>query len=193
MRNRENLNASAPCRRSQFYSFEWQSPIDKHGKPYAIGYRICKNFDCVEPAHITRSRFIAKRVYGYLPKLHRAFTVVPVEIEVLIRIAKPVDRYNSPKTCQVPDCDKPHRGLHLCNAHHGQLYRHRAMNGKPKRIKRDNSDIQRYMIPAQHGKLSIKERYCHYPNCDLEYCARGLCKKHYKRWLKWRLDNVRKR
>jgi hypothetical protein len=187
-RNREGLDPSVRCRSSERYSEEWQCPVDANGKPYKVGYRICKHFDCVEQRHITQSRFIAKRIYGYVPKIYKGRKSIPVATELLLKIAKPVDKFNTPATCQVPGCKEKHRGLHLCNLHHGQLYRLRSKDGKPSRIKRDNSDIRIYVMPAVWSELTIKDRFCHYPECELEYFARGLCKVHHKRWLRWKQE-----
>jgi hypothetical protein len=190
--NREGLDASVRCRATERFSEDWNCPVDQDGKPYRIGYRICKHFDCIEPKHITQSRYIAKKIYGYVPKIHRGRKSVPVDDALLKKIARPVDKFNPPKTCQVPGCKEKHRGLHLCNRHHGQLYRLRLKDGKPKRMKRDNSDIARYIKPAVWSELTIKDRHCHYPDCDIPYFARGLCKVHHKRWLRWKAEtNVR--
>ena len=186
-RNREGLDPSARCYTTDGnYSFEWGCALDVKGRPIKMGYRICKNQDCIQPAHITQSRYIAKKVYGYLPDLKRRFKTIPVEISLLKKIAKPVDRDNPQNKCQVPDCHRPHRGLNLCNAHHGQLWRIRQAEGKTERIKRDNSDIEQYMIPPAGNDLKAKDRYCHYPECDRDYWARGLCKTHHRRWLRWK-------
>ena len=191
MKNRENLDASARCVPAYKFSDLWNQPIDRYGKPYMIGYRICKHFDCIQPKHITQSRFIAKRIYGYLPKLNRGLEVPPMTGPELLKIAKPTDKRNPPKRCQVPECQRPHRGLGLCNAHHNSLYRYRQSIGKQERIKRDNSDIEQYMIPPRGNDLRASERHCHYPNCTEGYFARGLCKTHHKRWLRWKQKNER--
>lgn len=189
MKNRENLDINARCVPAYKFSEAWNMPVDRYGNPYKVGYRICKHADCVEPKHITQSRFIAKRIYGYLPKLNKRFTVMPVDPLELARLAKPTDKRNPPKQCVVTECDRPHRALGLCNAHHTALYRYRKSLGKCDRIMRDNSDIERYMIPAKGNELRSSERYCHYPNCTDDYFARGLCKTHHKRWLRWKQRN----
>lgn len=191
MPNKENLQPEAPCVSATNFSFEWKCPVDRSGNPFRVGYRICKKLDCINPAHITQSRYIAKRVYGFVPDLNKKRNAIPVSDRLLLKIAKPVDRDNAPKECQVPLCDRPHRGLHLCNAHHGQLYRYRTAQGETKRFKQDNSDIEQYMLPPKGNSLKAKERYCHYPNCSRSYFARGLCKLHHKRWLRWKQENVR--
>jgi hypothetical protein len=121
-----------------------------------------------------------------LPKLHKTSTVIPIPPDELAKIAKPVDKDNPPQVCQVPGCKNKHRGLGLCNAHHGRLYRYRLAQGKPERIKRDNSDIERFMLPVLGNDLKAKDRYCHYPECQREFFARGLCRVHHKRWLRWK-------
>lgn len=184
--NKENLDAKARCIPATYFCEYRNCPIDRTGKPFKVGYRICKNFDCIQSAHITQSRFIAKRIYGTLPDLHRRFKVIPMPAEELTKLARPVDRDNAPKNCAVQNCREPHRALGLCHQHHNQLYRHRAQMGKPKRMKRDNSDIEQYMIPVAGNHLKAKDRYCHYPECTRDYFARGLCKTHHKRWLRWK-------
>ena len=185
-KNTDNLDASAPCKPAARFSFAWQQPVDKQGKPYLRGYRICKNADCVQEQHITQSRFIAKRVYGYVPNLYRLWKVPPVTIEQLREIARPVDRYIRIEKCQVPECNEPHQALHLCSPQHNQLYRWRMSKGLKERQKRDNSDIEQYMLPPLGNDLKAKDRYCHYPECKMPYFARGLCKVHHKRWLRWK-------
>lgn len=185
MRNREDLDASLRCVPAQKFSELWGQPVDSNGKPYMVGYRICKRADCVEPKHVTQSRYIAKRIYGYMPKLHRGFDAAPLDGKQLMAIAAPTDKRNPPKTCKVYECNKPHRGLGLCNSHHSMLWRYRQKQGQHSRVRRDNSDIDRYIIATKGNHLSIKERYCHYPKCLDEYFARGLCRTHHKRWLRW--------
>lgn len=187
----DTLDPKARCIPATYFCDYRNCPTDKNGKPYKVGYRICKNFDCIQTLHITQSRFIAKKIYGKLPKLYQAFSVIPMPADELQKIAAPVDRDRPPRLCKVRGCDRPHAALNLCNPHHNQLYRVRAQGGKPKRIKRDNSDIAQYMIPPAGNDLKAKERYCHYPQCDRDYWARGLCKTHHKRWLRWEQENVR--
>lgn len=187
--NRENLDASAPCTAATFFCDRRMVPLTRSGKPFRVGYRICKKFDCIQPKHITRSRYIAKKVYGKLPPLYKKYKVEPLTYEELVKIAKPVDRDNAPVTCQVPGCNRKHRGLNLCNAHHGQYYRYRQERGLNNRVKRDNSDIEQYMIPPKGNDLLARERYCHYPECARPYWSRGLCKTHHKRWLRWKQAN----
>lgn len=188
-RNREGLDPQALCTEASNFSFEWNCAIDAYGKPYRVGYRICKNFDCITKAHITQSRYIAKKIYGYLPPLNKRFKVEPMTYEELKAVAKPVDKDAAPKFCRVPRCRRKHRGLGLCNAHHTQYWRYRQERGLTNRVKRDNSDIEQYMIPAAGNKLKAKDHYCHYPECDRNYFARGLCKTHHKRWLRWKQAN----
>jgi len=187
--NREGLDASVSCRASERFSEVWNCPVDQNGNPYRIGYRICKHFDCIEPKHITQSRYIAKKIYGYVPKIHRGRKSLPVDDALIKKIASPVDKFNPPKFCQVPGCKAKHRGLHLCNLHHGQLYRLRVKDGNTQRMKRDNSDVARYVMPAVWSNLTVKDRFCHYPDCQLEYFARGLCRVHHKRWHIWKKEN----
>lgn len=188
-RNTENLDPKARCIPATHFCDVRRCPTDRQGRPFKIGYRICKNFDCITSAHITQSRYIARKIYGTLPRLYRANITVPVAGEQLVKIARPVDRDRTPKECQVDGCGLPHRGLGLCNAHHNQLYRWRAQHGKPARIRQDNSDIDQYVMPPAGNDLKVKDRFCHYPRCDRDYFARGLCKTHHKRWLRWRQQN----
>jgi hypothetical protein len=178
------------CKPATYYSETWQLPVDRYGNPIRLGYRLCKALDCIEPSHITQSRFIAKRLYGSMPKLHRGKVAVPVSIELLMRIAKPTDKTAPPESCQVPECLMPHRGLGLCNMHHNKLYRFRAKEGRPQRIRNDWSEIQKYVQPAKGNDLKAKERFCHYPDCDREYLARGLCRLHHKRWMRWEKEQL---
>lgn len=185
-RNKEGLDISARCLPATRFSFDWGAPITKDGMPVQVGYRICGNLDCTQSKHITQSRYIAKKIYGYLPSLKRTFKVVPAPVELLTSLAQPVDRDKTPSKCKVPLCQRKHRALNLCNAHHNQLYRIRLQQGRTARMKRDNSDIDRYVLPPAGNELKAKDRYCHYPECDRGYFARGLCKTHHKRWLRWK-------
>ena len=173
------------CKPAANFSDAWQLPVDRSGRPIRQGYKLCKRLDCVEPSHSTTSRYIAKRIYGKTPNLYKKNRVVPVTIEELQRIAKPRDRTQLPEGCEVRECKEKHRALGLCNAHHNKLYRHRAKDSVPERIKNDWSDIDQYVLPAKGNALTAKERFCHYPQCERDYFARGLCKIHHKRWLRW--------
>lgn len=182
--NKENLNPKAYCLQASIFDWKRNVPLDRFGKPYRVGYRICKKFDCILPAHITQSRYIAKKVYGYLPPLYRAYSVEPMTYEELVKIAKPVDKDRAPRKCRVPGCNRAHRALNLCNAHHGQYYRYRQERGLTNRVKRDDSNLNLYVQPPAGNYLKAKDRYCHYPECDREYFARGFCKTHHHRWLR---------
>lgn len=191
-RNKEGLDFEARCLPSKRYSDDWGCSLDQQGNPWRVGYRICKHSDCIQPRHITQSPYIAKKIYGYLPDLKRRFRALPAEAQLLEKLAKPVDKFNPPSRCKVPGCKRKHRALNLCNAHHAQHYRLRLEKGKPKRVKRDNSEIDQYARPAAGNALKAKDRYCHYPDCTMDYFARGLCKVHHKRWLRWKQGNVKR-
>jgi len=178
----------ARCSPATYFCEFRKIPLDRKGEPFRRGFRLCGKFDCIEVTHITQSRYIAKKIYGRVPLLYKKNKVAPVPIQLLLQLAKPVDRFDPPKLCKVPECKKPHRGLGLCNAHHNHLYRYRASLGKPERIRQDNSEIDKYVLPAKGNALTAKERYCHYPECTKSYFARGLCKIHHKRWMRWRKD-----
>jgi hypothetical protein len=173
------------CKAATNFSDAWQLPVDRYGHPIRQGYKLCKRLDCIEATHSTQSRYVAKRIYGKTPNLYRKNRVVPASIEQLESIAKPTDRTQIQEGCQVSECNQKHRALGLCNAHHNKLYRHRAKDSVPERIKNDWSDIDQYVLPAKGNALTAKERFCHYPQCERDYFARGLCKIHHKRWLRF--------
>lgn len=163
-----------------------QIPVDRRGNPHRVGFRICKNADCIELSHITQSRFIAKEIYGTLPKLYKRNKVRPAEAHELESVAAKIDKLKPPTTCGIYDCDRAHHNMHLCKAHYMQHYKLRKQRAKSASLVPDYSDIDKHVLPVLGNKLQVKDRYCHYPKCDRAYQARGLCKMHHTRWLRWK-------
>ena len=181
-RNRENLDLTRPCRPATNFCEDRLIPLTRAGNPYRPGFRLCKNLDCMTKEHITQSRYLARKVYDKLPKLKPTRNVMP-DPKVLLKIAKPLVRGTEPELCQVKTCTNPHRATNLCLAHYNQLYRYRQAT-EFKRIRQDYSDIAQYVQPVKGSQLTMTERHCHYPECQREYFARGLCRFHNKRWLR---------
>lgn len=161
-----------------------QIAIDRMGKPHRPGYRLCKNSDCIEVTHITQSRYLAQRVYSNLPKLYRQNKVRPANPLELHSVAEKTNKPAAKKTCGIYDCKRPNKNLNLCKAHYMQFYKFRKQQQKS--LVPDHSDINKYILPPLGNMLQIKDRHCHYPECAEPYFARGLCKMHHTRWLRWK-------
>lgn len=161
-------------------------PIDKNGNHILYGYRLCGNRECVNPEHVTTNiRLARNKGLRPAPLFHKRNDITG---EQLAKYAKQMEPGTKPAdyNCAVPDCIKPARALHLCNGHHLKFTRWRKANGVTKvRMSIDNSEMLKYALPASDANnFKPRDRYCHVPDCDGAYQARGLCKKHHHRFLR---------
>lgn len=161
-------------------------PIDSEGNHILYGYRLCNRNDCINPDHITTNiRTARNKGLRPTPLFHKRNDITGEQLAQYARMVEPGTK-PSDYVCAVPHCIKPARALHLCNGHHLKFTKWRKANGITKvRMSLDNSEMLKYALPAVGiNKLKITDRYCHVPNCSNKYMGRGLCKKHYERWLR---------
>ena len=103
-------------------------------------------------------------------------------IQDLIAVAEKVDRNNIPDFCGLPNCARPYRALNLCWTHYIRLYKHRKATGwTPGGYQ--FKDLKPYAQPAKgQYEIDVRDMFCHVPNCQRDYHARGFCKRHYLMW-----------
>jgi hypothetical protein len=155
-------------------------PIDKRGEFILFGYRTCGLRECVNPDHHTLNIRRGRTLTGDKPE--PLFKKKPdISGELLHRIAKPLLRFTEPELCQVPRCYNKHRAANLCAKHHQIWLKWRRANGIKGRVRQDYGQVAQYAWP-RGVRATIKNRFCHVPDCDRAYEARGLCHLHYNRF-----------
>lgn len=155
-------------------------PVDKDGKFILFGYRTCGLRECVNPEHHTLNIKKGRTLKGEKPE--PLFLKKPtISGEQLHRIAKPLRRFTEPELCQVPQCYNKHRSANLCASHYNIWLRWRKAEGVRGRVRQDYAQVAKYVWP-RGVRATMKDRFCHVPDCDLAYEARGLCGLHLKRF-----------
>jgi len=81
--------------------------------------------------------------------------------------------------CSVLDCCKKRKNKMYCSMHLERLRVHKDLNVKKE------TGLKKAQKKALEYWKNRQKKICIVPKCNNEYCAKGLCKKHYNYWYMW--------
>lgn len=115
----------------------------------------------------------------------------PATYDEILAVMRSVGR-QPPEFCGVPNCARPHRKVNVCQAHFSRVHAYYRRHNLPfpkfrEDFRFDVPSVLPYVQPRRDKDITVAQKRCHVPNCVGKYMGRGLCTKHYNRWIKERV------